>query len=55
MPKLSFFKILSVIGAINKWAMEAFVDGKIDSVEASELVNVVCDAIGVKAEIQLPE
>lgn len=53
--KISFFKVFTVFTIIVKWADKALDDGRIDSEEALELVVSLLEAIGLPAEVILPD
>ena len=45
--KISFFKIFAVLGIINNWLLKSMVDGKITVSEAIELVEQLCNMLGI--------
>ena len=47
-----WLKIFSVMAAVSAWSSKAMADGKIDAKEAAELVEMICGALGVDAEIK---
>jgi hypothetical protein len=49
----NFFKIMMAVGTFTSWAEKATADGKIDVNEVTELVTMVLQILGVKAEIKL--
>lgn len=48
-----FFKVLSIVGAVTKWADKALEDGKIDRDEAIELVKLITQALDIDTVIHL--
>ena len=50
---INYFGILGLVGKLMAWAQKALQDGKIDAQEAAELVAMIADVAGFKAEIQL--
>jgi hypothetical protein len=50
---MSIFKIFRILGLTTAWAEKATADGKIDKQEIFELVSLILDIAGVKAEIQI--
>ena len=50
---MSFFKSFRILGAVTAWTEKAIADVKIDKQEIFELVSLILDIAGVKAEIQI--
>ena len=48
-----FFKALKIMGIITEWSMTALQDGKVTMDEAMELVNSVCEVLGIKLEVDV--
>lgn len=53
--KIGFFKIFAVVSAVGNWAGKAFADGRVDAAEAAELVAGIVGALGLPAELKLPD
>jgi hypothetical protein len=50
--KVSFFKVLGMIGTISEQLTSASIDGRIDIFEAVEIVRVICDQLGIVFELE---
>lgn len=50
-----FFRAIKVMGVVMTWSASALEDGKVTLKEAVALAQGVCDVLGIKTEIDLPE
>jgi len=50
-----FMKALQIMGLVSTWSVTALEDEKVTLTEATELVQGICDILGVALEVDLGE
>ena len=48
-----FSKVLEIVGIVTAWSMKALADGKVSRAEGEELVNSVCQVLGVPLVVDM--
>lgn len=51
--KISFWKIMTIFSVVSNWSVQALADKKVTLEEAKELVEQLCNILGVKTEFEI--